>query len=111
MNNLNKYSKELPEEYNIFNADNEDNWNSFSDLSENGENKTYKANEEDIMREDWKKNLEDRNVTILKYGGIFIVALFAIKILRSLASGSFSFGTFVHIILVALLGYVLIKNH
>lgn len=108
LNNLNKYSKELPEEYNIFNADNEDNWNSFSDLSENGESKAYK---EDIMREDWKKDLEDRNVTILKYGGIFIVALFSIKILRTLTSGTFSFSTLFHIILVALLGYVLIKNH
>jgi hypothetical protein len=111
MNNLDKYSKELPEEYNIFNGDNEDNWNSFSDLSEEGENKTNRILKEDIMREDWKKNLEDRNTTILKYGGIFIVALLAIKILRSLTSGSFSSGTLVNIILVALLGYVLIKNH
>jgi hypothetical protein len=111
MNNLDKYSKELPEEYNIFNGDNEDNWNSFSDLSEDGENKTNRILKEDIMREDWKKNLEDRNTTILKYGGIFIVALLAIKILRSLTSGSFSSGTLVNIILVALLGYVLIKNH
>ena len=109
MNNLNKYSKELPEEYNIFNADNEDNWNSFSD-SENGENRTNMSNKENIMKEDWKKNLEDRNITILKYGGIFIVALFIIKILRSLTSGTFSFGTLVHIILVALLGYFLVKN-
>jgi hypothetical protein len=111
LNNLNKYSKELPEEYNIFNAENEDNWNSFSDLSENGEYKSNRVNKEDIMGEDWKKNLEDRNITILKYGGIFIVALFTIKILRAITSGTFSFGTLFHIILVSFLGYALIKNH
>ena len=109
-NNLNKYSKELPKEYNdIFNDDNEENWNSFSDLSENLDNENY--NKEDIMREDWKKNLEDRNVMILKYGGILFFALLINRIFRTISNRMFSFETLFNIILLILLGYLLFKKH
>ena len=109
MNNLDKYSKELPKEYDIFKNDN-DNWNSFSDLNEN---ENYNENDDDAFRDNnaWKKDLEDKNMVILKYVMIFIILLLATKILWSIVSGTFSFRSIFNSFLVILLGYVLIKFH
>ena len=102
LNNLNKYSKILPKEYDIFNAENEENWNSFSDLSDH-ENETYRDNYA------WKKDLEDKNLIILKYVIFFIIFLLVSKILWSIVSGMFSFRSLFNSFLVILLGYILIK--
>jgi len=102
LNNLNKYSKVLPKEYDIFNVDNEENWNSFSDLSDH-ENKTYRDNNA------WKKDLEDKNFIILKYVIFFIMFLLISKILWSIVNGMFSFRSLFNSFLVILLGYILIK--
>ena len=102
LNNLNKYSKILPKEYDIFNAENEENWNSFSDLSDH-ENETYRDNYA------WKKDLEDKNLIILKYVIFFIIFLLVSKILWSIVSGTFSFRSLFNSFLVILLGYILIK--
>ena len=106
MNNLDKFSKELPKEYDIFFNDNNnnENWNSFSDLSENERN--YE-NENDVNN--WKKDLEDKNMIILKYFMIFIIGLLVTKILWSIVNGTFSFRSLFNSFLVILLGYVLIK--
>ena len=106
MNNLNKYSKELPKEYNIFNTEDEENWDSFSDNSD----KIGKINnrEENLLL-DWKKDLEERNIAILFYVGLFIVFLLLSKIIWSIGSGTFSFGSLFNTFIVFLLGYILIK--
>jgi hypothetical protein len=109
MNNLDKYSKELPKEYDIFKNDN-DNWNSFSDLNEN---ENYNENDDETFRDNnaWKKDLEYKNMVILKYVMIFIILLLATKILWSIVSGTFSFRSIFNSFLVILLGYALIKFH
>ena len=109
MNNLDKYSKELPKEYDIFKNDN-DNWNSFSDLNEN---ENYNENDDEVFRDNnaWKKELEDKNMVILKYVMIFIILLLVTKILWSLVTGTFSFRSIFNSFLVILLSYVLFKFH
>ena len=102
LNNLNKYSKETPEEYN-----GDDNWNSFSDISDKGETK-YK-NKEDNFFDEFKRDMEDRNFILLKYVGIFIIFLLLCNILWAFISGTISFRTIFNSLIVILLGYALIK--
>ena len=102
LNNLNKYSKETPEEYN-----GDDNWNSFSDISDKDETK-YKNKEENFFDE-FKRDMEDRNFILLKYVGIFIIFLLLCNILWTFRSGAVSFRTIFNSLLVILLGYALIK--
>ena len=106
MNNLYKYSKELPKEYDIFNVDNEENWDSFSDASD--EIGQINNKEQNLLL-DWKKDLEDRNFVILFYVGLCIVLLLLSKILWSIWNGTFSFGSLFNTFIVFLLGYILIK--
>ena len=102
LNNLNKYSKETPEEYN-----GDDNWNSFSDTSDKGETE-YKNNPDNIF-DDFKRDMEDRNFMLLKYVGLFIIFLLICNILWAFRNGTVSFGTIFNSFIVFLLGYALIK--
>ena len=107
LNNLNKYSNEVPKEYDILYGDKDDNWDSFSDL-DNKEENTYKKDEDNFFDE-FKENLDDRNFILLKYVAIFIIFLLVSKILWAIGNGTISFGTIFNSLIVFLLGYLLIK--
>ena len=117
LNNLNKYSKQLPPEYDIFNAGNEENWNSFSDNNDN-KNDIYSQNQNvyDYGADNYygyyrfsKRDIEDRNMILLKYIAYFIIFLLVCQILWALTYGRFSFRTLFNSFIVILLGYLLIK--
>ena len=101
LNNLNKYSNEVPKEYDILYGDKDDNWDSFSDL-DNKEENTYKKDEDNFFDE-FKENLDDRNFILLKYVAIFIILLLVSKILWAIGNGTISFGTIFNSLIVFLL--------
>ena len=107
LNNINKYSKEVPKDYDIFYGDDVDNWNSFSDSDDKEKKKNVKN--EDNFFDEFKIDIEDRNFMLLKYVGIFIIFLLVCKIFWAFGSGNVSFGTLFNSIIVILLGYALIK--
>ena len=108
LNNLNKYSKIVPKEYEIFFADNDENWNSFSDnndiLNENIYDYRPQYNYGYL-----KRDIEDRNIVLLKYVAYFIIFLLVCQILWAMIYGPFTFRTLFNSFIVILIGYLLIK--
>lgn len=97
-NNLKKFLKNENNE-----ISSEDAWDSFSD--KNNENDFNDINE-DINNFDLNKNdLNERNVKILRSGGIFLIGLYFIKIYFS----SFSIDTIFGIFWISLIGYLIYK--
>ena len=127
MNNLNKYSKELPKnlskEYiDKFYRSDEDKGQKKSEaenksqrVNENKKNildnkiNNMENNDDGDYKNDWKKELEEKNMIILKYVVIFIIFILVMKIFWSFFSGNISFRSIFNSFLVLLLGYVLIK--
>ena len=111
MDNLDKYSKILPKEYDNFYGDNEsdENWNSFS-VDEKDENQyQYGGYDQEDYFDEFRKNLEDRNLILLKYVAYFVIFLLLSKIFWSIGKGTFSLGSLFNSLIVVLLGYILIK--
>ena len=97
-NNLKKFLKNENNE-----ISSEDAWDSFSD--KNNEN-DFNDIKEDINNFDLNKNdLNERNVKILRSGGIFLIGLYFIKIYFS----SFSIDTIFGIFWISLIGYLIYK--
>ena len=114
LDNLDKYSKELPKNYDTFYGDNEndENWNSFSEDEKNQNNYQYQNQygyEQDNYFDDFRRNLDDRNLILLKYVAYFIIFLLLSKIFWSIGNGTFSFRSLFNSFIVVLLGYILIK--
>ena len=111
LNNLNKYSKVLPPEYDIFNADNDENWNSFSDNNDiyNQNQNIYDYGEENYYGYS-KRDMEDRNMVLLKYIAYFVIFLLVCQILWAMTYGRFSFRTLFNSFIVIILGYLLINS-
>ena len=104
-NNLNKYNNVLEDEnkdIKIVDNDSDDAWDSFSQKSDEEKNK------EDIdtqINNNNMNDLDERNITILKSGGIFLIAIYLIKVCFS----SFSLDTIFGIFWIALIGYLIYK--
>ena len=104
-NNLNKYNSVLEDEnrdIKIVDNDSDDAWDSFSQKSDEEKNK------EDIdtqINNNNMNDLDERNITILKSGGIFLIAIYLIKVCFS----SFSLDTIFGIFWIALIGYLIYK--
>ena len=104
--NLNKFSKELPKDYDIYKVEYGEKW---SDLSEEDE---YSNNNEESDEDNYnyyKRNMDERNSIIIKYVITFCILILFSKIYFSIGNGSFSFGTLFNIFLIILLGYFHIK--
>ena len=104
-NNLNKYNNVLEDEnkdIKIVDNDSDDAWDSFSQKSDEEKNK------EDIdtqINNNNMNDLDERNIMILKSGGIFLIAIYLIKVCFS----SFSLDTIFGIFWIALIGYLIYK--
>ena len=99
--NLNKYKNNIPEVYNSDN-DSDDDWDSFSE--KNNENKYDNYDENNNLNMNIN-DLNERNIKLLKYGGIFIIGIYLIKIFFS----SFGIDTIFGIFWISLIGYLLYK--
>ena len=104
-NNLNKYNNVLEDEnkdIKIVDNDSDDAWDSFSQKSDEEKNK------EDIdtqINNNNMNDLDERNIMILKSGGIFLIAIYLIKVCFS----SFSLDTIFGIFWIGLIGYLIYK--
>jgi len=99
--NLNKYKNNIPEVYNSDN-DSDDDWDSFSE--KNNENKYDNYDENNNLNMNIN-DLNERNIKLLKCGGIFIIGIYLIKIFIS----SFGIDTIFGIFWISLIGYLLYK--
>ena len=99
--NLNKYKNNIPEVYNSDN-DSDDDWDSFSE--KNNENKYDNYDEHNNLNMNIN-DLNERNIKLLKCGGIFIIGIYLIKIFFS----SFGIDTIFGIFWISLIGYLLYK--
>ena len=98
-NNLGKFNEGL-NNFQKKENDSEDDWDSFSD--KNNEKILDEINDVNNMND---FNLNERNVKILKSGGIFFIGLYLIKIYFS----SFSIDTIFGIFWICLIGYLIYK--
>ena len=104
-NNLGKFNEGL-NNFQKKENDSEDDWDSFSD--KNNEKILDEINDvnNNILNVDMNDfNLNERNVKILKSGGIFFIGLYLIKIYFS----SFSIDTIFGIFWICLIGYLIYK--
>ena len=99
--NLNKYENNINEEY-ISDNDSDDIWDSFSEKKNENECDNYNDNSNLNIN---MNDLNERNVKILKYGGIFLIGIYLIKIFFS----SFSIDTIFGIFWISLIGYLFYK--
>ena len=97
--NLNKYENNINEEYD---NDSDDIWDSFSEKKNENECDNYNDNSNLNIN---MNDLNERNVKILKYGGIFLIGIYLIKIFFS----SFSIDTIFGIFWISLIGYLFYK--
>ena len=110
LDNLDNYSKVLPKEYDTFYGDdNDENWNSFSEDEKNENQYQYGGYDQEDYFDEFRKNLEDRNLILLKYVAYFVIFLLLSKIFWSIGKGTFSLGSLFNSLIVVLLGYILIK--
>ena len=99
--NLSKNKNNIHEEYNSDN-DTDDDWDSFSE--KNNENKLDNYDRDNNLNMNIN-DLNERNIKLLKYGGIFLIGIYLIKIFFS----SFGIDTIFGIFWISLIAYLLYK--